>query len=183
MRTSLFSTIIADGERRRREGAVQGVRFAEVKEITDDGLYILEWLSGPVRTRSAPARAARFMAGKERGAYFPFEIDDEVVVGFIDGDLDQPVILGALWSDQDPPPSGVDTSSNNNSRAIVSREGSRLAFDDTSGATTVLLESAGGIQILLDDAGKSLTLKFNDSTKIVLNAQGVTVTGATINLN
>lgn len=183
MRHSLFSTIMADSEQRQREGAVPGLRFAEVKEITDDGLYILEWLSGPVRSRSAPARVARFMAGKERGAYFPFEIDDEVVVGFIDGNLDQPVILGALWSDVDPPPSEVDTSDSNNTRAIVSREGSRLAFDDTTGSTTVLLKSAGGIQILLDDAGKSLTLQFNDSTKIVLNAQGVSVTGTTINLN
>ena len=83
----------------------------------------------------------------------------------------------------DPPPSEVDTSDSNNIRAIVSREGSRLAFDDTTGSTTVLLKSAGGIQILLDDAGKSLTLQFNDSTKIVLNAQGVSVTGTTINLN
>jgi uncharacterized protein involved in type VI secretion and phage assembly len=123
------------------------------------------------------------MAGKERGAYFPFEIDDEVLVGFIDGCIDRPVILGALWSDQDPPPGEIDTSDSNNTRAIVSREGSRLAFDDTKGQTKVLLKSAGGIEIVLDDVSKSLTLKFDDSTKIVMNAQGVTVTGTQINLN
>lgn len=182
MHHSVFASIMSEAGRRTREGCVPGLRFAEVKEITDDG-YILEWLSGAVRSRSAPARAASFMAGRERGGYFPFEIDDEVIVGFIDGNIDQPVILGALWSDQDPPPTGLDTSDTNNTRAIVSRADSRLVFDDTTGTTSVLLESAGGIRIFLDDAAKSLTLEFNPSTKIVLNAQGVTVTGATINLN
>jgi uncharacterized protein involved in type VI secretion and phage assembly len=182
MTHAVIRRLMTETARHATEGTVSGLHYAEVKEITEDG-YIVEWLSGTVRSRSAPARVARFMAGKERGAYFPFEIDDEVLVGFIDGCIDQPVILGALWSDQDPPPGEIDTSDSNNSRAIVSREGSRLAFDDTKGQTKVLLKSAGGIEIILDDVSKSLTLKFDDSTKIVMNAQGVTVTGTQINLN
>lgn len=174
--------IISECVRAVGEGSVAGLRYGEVKEITADG-YILQWLSGTVRSLSAPARVARFMAGKERGAYFPFEIGDEVLVGFIDGCIDQPVIIGALHSDQDPVPGEVDTSDSNNTRALVSREGSRLSFDDTKGQTKVLLKSAGGIEIVLDDVAKSLTLKFNDSTKIVMNAQGVSITGTQINLN
>jgi uncharacterized protein involved in type VI secretion and phage assembly len=183
MHHGIFSTLMADSEQRQRTGAVQGLRYAEIRGVTEDGLYLLEWLSGPVRSPSAPARALRFMAGNRRGAYFPFEVGDEVLAGFIDGDLDQPVILGALWSDQDPPPDGVDTTETNNTRAIVSREGSRLAFDDSPAATSVLLKSAGGIEILLDDAGMSLTIKLNETTKIVLSAAGVTITGTIINLN
>ena len=109
----LLHACMADRERAQRAGAVTGLRFAEVKEITDDG-YILQWLSGAVRSPSAPARAASFMAGKERGAYFPFEVGDEVVVGFDDGNLDQPVILGALWSDIDAPPRRSTPSDTNN---------------------------------------------------------------------
>ena len=180
--THIVRRLIHESVRAVSEGGIAGLRYGEVKEITDDG-YILEWLSGTVRSRSAPARVARFMAGKERGAYFPFEIGDEVLAGFIDGCIDQPVIIGALHSEQDPVPGEVDTSDSNNTRAIVSREGSRLSFDDTKGQTKVLLKSAGGIEILLDDAAKSLTIKLNDSTKIVMNAQGITVTGAQINLN
>lgn len=182
MRHSVFSVMMEDTDARRRGAGVMGLRFAEVKEITDEG-YILEWLSGAVRSRSAPARAASFMAGNERGAYFPFEIDDEVVVGFIDGDLDQPVILGALWSDVDRPAPDVDTSGDNNTRSIVSRAGHELAFDDTESQGKVLLKSAGGIQILMDDAAGSLTIQLDDSTKIVLDSSGVTVNGSTINLN
>ncbi|MGB4827042.1 MAG: phage baseplate assembly protein V [Paracoccaceae bacterium] len=182
MTRHVLSNLIHQTHRHASEVALPGLRYAEVIEITDKG-YILEWLSGSVRSRSAPARAARFMAGSERGAYFPFEVHDEVVVGFIDGHIDEPVILGALWSAQDKPPKDIDTSDSNNTRAIVSREGSRLAFDDTKGQTQVLLKSAGGISITLDDKAKSLTLKFDDTAMIVLDAKGVTVKGTAINLN
>lgn len=150
MRSGLFSTVFADLEDRERAGLVPGLRYAEVAEITDEG-YVLEWLTGTVRSRSAPARTARFMAGNERGAYFPYEVGDEVVVGFEDGNIDRPVILGGLWSDQDAPPSNVDTTSSNNTRSIVSREKSELTFDDTQSATKVLLKSAGGMQLAMDD--------------------------------
>lgn len=182
MSDMLFSTLMADSEDRQRRGAVSGLRYAEVTEITDDG-YVLKWLSGDVRSSSAPARAAQFMAGGSRGAYFPHEIGDEVVVGFIDGHLDQCVVLGGLHSDQDPPPQNADTSDSNNTRTIVSREGSELTFDDTVGATKVTLRSAGGIEITLDDKEHKLTVKFDESNMIELSAAGVTVTGKVINLN
>ena len=182
MAHDVLSQMMQNAASRAMGASILGLRFAEVKEITDKG-YVLEWLSGTVSTRSAPARVARFMAGNERGAYFPFEINDEVVVGFIEGNIDDPVILGALWSDQDKLPSDVDTSDSNNTRAFVSREGSRLSFDDTTGQTKVLLKSAGGISIILDDKAKSLTLQFDEGTKIVMDASGVTVTGKSINLN
>jgi uncharacterized protein involved in type VI secretion and phage assembly len=178
----VFDILLADAEERDRGSCVPGLRYAEIKEIRDDG-YILTWLSGPVSSPSAPARAASFMAGKERGGYFPFEIGDEVVVGFIDGHQDQPVIVGALWSDIDPVPPNVDATSSNNTRSIVSRAGSELTFDDTSGATSITLKSAGGMKLVLDDKAQTLTIQFNDSTKIELSTAGVTVKGSTINLN
>ncbi len=180
--SGLFSTLLSDREDRQRSNPVTGVRFAEVSGITDDG-YELRWLSGPVESTSAPARAAAFMAGNERGAYFPFEIGDEVVVAFEDGHLDRPVILGALWSDQDRPPPNADTSPSNNIRTIVSRAGSEVTFDDTQGATKLTIKSAGGIEITLDDAQKKLSIKLDASNSIELSAAGVTVKGATINLN
>ncbi|MGL4397978.1 MAG: phage baseplate assembly protein V [Hyphomicrobium sp.] len=177
-----FFTSLLDTAADTSRSNVPGLRLAEVAQITEDG-YILTWLSGTTRTASAPARAASFMAGKERGGYFPFEIGDEVVVGFVDGCEDMPIILGALWSDIDLPPQGVDTSDTNNTRAIISREKSKLVFDDTQGATSITLESAGGMKLVLDDKGKKLLIQFDTSTTIELSAQGVTVKGTKINLN
>jgi uncharacterized protein involved in type VI secretion and phage assembly len=180
--TDFFTALLDSTDSLERSCGAQPLRLAEIASIEDEG-YVLGWLSGTVRTPSAPARAIAFMAGKERGAYFPFEVGDEVLVGFIDGDIDQPVILGALWSDVDPPPQGVDTSADNNTRAIVSRAKSKLVFDDTQGATSVTVESAGGMKLVLDDKGKKLLIQFDTSTSIELSAQGVTVKGSSINLN
>ncbi|MBK4216492.1 hypothetical protein JJJ17_11195 [Paracoccus caeni] len=178
MRHSIFTAMNAAS----RPGDVRGLRLAEVKSIDERG-YILTWLSGNVRSDSAPARAASFMAGKERGAYFPYEQGDEVVVGFVDNDENYPIILGALWSSQDPPPPDADTSSSNNTRTIVSREGHQLTFDDTKQAGKVLLQSKGGMKIEMDDAAKTLTIQLDDSNKITFALAGITVTGTVINLN
>ena len=50
------------------------------------------------------ARLASPDAGKERGFFFRPEPGDEVVVGFLNDDPRQPVILGALYSSKNAPP-------------------------------------------------------------------------------
>lgn len=181
--SSFTALLLDDIAGRSGGGAVPGLRYAEIIRKENDGTYILQWLSGAVRSDSAPARVATFMAGAERGAYFPFEVGDEVVVGFIEGHQDQPVILGALWSDQDQPPAYADTSSDNNIRMIESRAGSSLTFNDTSGATALKLKSAGGMEFIMDDKAQTLTIKFDASTSIEMSPAGITVKGAKINLN
>ncbi|WNO11495.1 phage baseplate assembly protein V [Teredinibacter sp. KSP-S5-2] len=207
MLNNAYAQIMQPQEDAQRSGRIQGLRYAEVIRIEEEG-HILQWLSGNVATESAPARVASFMAGKERGAFFAPEVGDEVVVGFEEGDLDSPVILGALWSDVDAPPTQADTSEDNNIRTIVSRMGHEITFDDTQGEGKVLIKTKAGLQALMEDkdskvtikvddsnmieitntgitllAGTTLTLKVNDSNKIEISASGVTVSGQTINLN
>ena len=50
------------------------------------------------------ARLATLDAGDERGTFFRPEIDDEVVVGFLDGDPRFPVVLGQCHSSAKPAP-------------------------------------------------------------------------------
>ena len=52
-RHSIFAAIHQSGT----SPQVRGLRLAEVDEVTDKG-YILKWLSGTIRSKSAPARAA-----------------------------------------------------------------------------------------------------------------------------
>ena len=135
----------------RSQGSAQlGLAFAEVTGRSDDG-FTLGYYSGNLDAASAPARVATLMAGGGRGAFFMPEVGDEVVVGFEMGDLSRPVILGALWSDVDSPPSQADTSDSNNVRTIVSRAGHEVTFDDTPGAGKIVIKTAGGFHITLDD--------------------------------
>lgn len=74
-------------------------------------------------------------AGKNRGWFFIPEIDDEVVIGFVHGDAQHPVLLGCLWNGKDKPagknPGGNDT------RLLKSRAGSTVTFDDKNSSITI----------------------------------------------
>ena len=67
-------------------------------------------------------------AGKNRGWFFIPEKDDEVLVMFEHGDVNRPLVVGALWGGKDKPPDknpgGVPR------RMIKSRAGSKITFDD-----------------------------------------------------
>ena len=179
----VFHRMLEFAESWQRQQPQFGLAFAEVTAIDDDG-YTLSYLSGNHDAPSAPARVAAPMAGHKRGAYFMPEIGDEVVVGFELGNLNRPVILGALWSDVDAPPASADTSSSNNVRTITSRAGHEVTFDD-SAAGKIQIKTVGGMEITLDDAGQKITIKTTgvvSTSRIVLdgvawNHQHATGTG------
>jgi uncharacterized protein involved in type VI secretion and phage assembly len=67
-------------------------------------------------------------AGKNRGWFFIPEKDDEVLVMFEHGDLNRPLVVGALWNGKDKPP---DKNPGGNPRRVIkSRQGSKITFDD-----------------------------------------------------
>ncbi len=158
-------------ERWQRTAPQLGLAFAEVASVDDDG-YTLNYYSGNHDAPSAPARVAAPMAGGGRGAYFMPEVGDEVVVGFEMGNLDRPVILGALWSDVDQPPSQADTSSSNNVRTIVSRAGHEVTFDD-SPEGKIRIKTNGGFEITIEDGiAPKIAIKTTgniNSSRIVLD--------------
>ena len=46
-------------------------------------------------------RIVSYMAGKDRGVFWLPEVEDEVLVCFLNGDFNQPVVLGGLWNGTD----------------------------------------------------------------------------------
>ena len=134
-----------------RERRVFGLVTARVMRIGDHGEYFLRYLSLGEDEESAPARVMAPMAGDRRGMHFFPEVDDEVVVAFENGNTNYPIILGAVWNNETPPPDQAQEGSSNDIRTIVTRSGHELTFDDTPGAEKVLLKTQGGHQILLDD--------------------------------
>lgn len=138
-----------------REQPVYGLVTAKVDRIEDDGTYRLKFhgMNGQDDDdQSAPARVMMPMAGTRRGIHFFPEKGDEVIVGFQVGDTNTPIILGAVWNRDDPPPNQAQQSASNNIRTIVSRSNHELTFDDTAGAEKITLKSQAGHQVVLDDA-------------------------------
>jgi len=180
-----FSLLLRSDEDEQRAGAIGGLVYAEVANVTEDG-YELEFLSGTLDETSAPARVATLMARDGYGAYFMPEVGDEVVVGFELGDITKPVILGSLWNDKHKPPAQADTDASNNVRTIVSRSGHEVTFDDSPGAGKIVIKTKGKMEITLEDTppGK-ITIKSTGNiatSRIVLdgvawNHQHATGTG------
>src|SRR5881397_3606107 len=101
-----------------------GVVTALVKEIDKKGRLKLEfkWLTKDGH-RSAWAPVAAALAGKQRGAFFMPEVDDEVLVAFEHGDFDHPFVVGFLWNGVDTPPETT-----NKNRVIKTPGGHELRF-------------------------------------------------------
>jgi len=109
------------------------------------------------------ARISSFMAGKERGAFFLPEMDDEVLVAFENGDVNKPFIIGALWNGKDTPPE-TNSDGKNNKRVIKSRSGHILQFDDKNGEEKLTIKSAKGHTIEMADKSGSETFSIIDKS-------------------
>lgn len=96
-------------------------------------------------------------AGKNRGWFFIPEVDDEVLVMFEHGDIDHPIVVGALWNPKDKPP---DKNPGSNPRRVIkSRAGSKIIFDDDE------------MKLVIEDGGGKGRITFDaNSNKIVLEA-------------
>ena len=71
---------------------------------------------------SAPVRMAQPYAGSDHGMHFPLHKGTEVLLAFIDGDPDRPIIQSAVPNPETPSPVNVD---NQTMSAITRREGTR----------------------------------------------------------
>lgn len=104
------------------------------------------------------ARLAMPMAGQERGWMTIPEIEDEVLVSFVRGDINNAIVVGSLYNGVDTPPY-ANEDEENNLRVFQSRSGHRLTFDDTEGEERIeLILHNEEIQVVWDSANKVLSV-------------------------
>ena len=117
------------------------------------------------------ARLATLDAGDQRGTFFRPEIDDEVVVGFLDGDPRFPIVLGQCHSSAKPAPEPAND--DNHVKGYQSRSKIKLTFDDDK--KVVILETPGGSKLTLSDDQKSASLVDQNGNKVTLDDGGITL--------
>jgi len=120
-------------------------------------------------------RVASLDAGSNRGAYFRPEVGDEVIVGFINDDPRQAVVLGMLNSSSKPSPQP--TTSANNIKGFTSRSNMQILFDD--GQNNITLVTPNGNKVFIDDSGTQIALTDQNQNSITMNSSGITLTSAT----
>ena len=170
---SVFATLLQPQLEQSREQRVFGVVSAKVTGIMDDGTYEMSYLSMGAGEPSAPARVMMPMAGSKRGTFFMPEVGDEVIVAFEAGDVNLPVILGAVWNEESETPDQAHSSPDNNFRTIVSRCGHEITFDDSPGQCKITIKTKGGHKLEMDDTppGK-ITMESALGCKMVMDDAG-----------
>jgi Rhs element Vgr protein len=155
--------------------ANSGVQIAKVKQIHEDPdgefrvLITLPVFKGTDDNDGIWARLAFPYASAEAGFFFFPEVNDEVLVTFINNDPRHAVITGALYSSKNKPKHTPDEE--NTIKSIYTKSGINISFDDDKKILTV--ETPGSNSIILDDDAKSITVEDENSNIMVMNDSGI----------
>jgi phage baseplate assembly protein gpV len=158
-----------------RASKIRGVQLAIVVDNKDGegnpGYRVkvkFPWLNDQETTFWA--RIAVPMGGPERGTYVLPEIDDQMLVVFEHGDVDRPIVIGALWSKKQEPVE-VNDSAKNNTKLIKSRCGHRIVFDDKDGAERiVIVDRTNKNKIVLDSAARTVKIESDGDIEVIAKA-------------
>jgi uncharacterized protein involved in type VI secretion and phage assembly len=120
-------------------------------------------------------------ASKNRGWFFIPEKDDEVLVMFEHGDLNRPLVVGALWNGKDKPP---DKNPGGNPRRVIkSREGSKITFDDEK-EQLIIEDGAQKGRITIDAKANKITIEALDGDVCFQSPKGdMIIVAKSIDLN
>lgn len=135
-------------------GPLLGLVFARVCSVDDPAKLGRVKVALPTLSASVESAWARVLqpgAGSKHGVYWPLEMNDEVVVGFVGGHPELPIVLGALWSKSRL--GGVPEAARRDHRLLTSASGHLLRFDDTAGAEKLELIAAKGENAISLDVG------------------------------
>jgi Rhs element Vgr protein len=118
------------------------------------------------------ARLSNFYSTSGAGAFFLPEVGDEVILGFLNEDPRFPVILGSMYSSSKIKPfAGVEPNEKNSKKAIVSKSGISVEFDDENKIWTVATPNKN--TIIISDKDKQITIKDENQNSIVMSSNGI----------
>lgn len=152
--------------------AVNGLVVGMVTKIHEDEeslgrVEIAVQLDGDA-THKIWARLLSPYASNGFGAYFYPEVGDEVIVGFVNDDPRDAIIMGAVHGKNKAP---YTPDADNFIKGWVTKQKMKLTFDDEKKIITI--ETPGGNKAILDDDAKSITLQDMNSNKVTLSDSGI----------
>ena len=156
-------------------GAIKGLQIGIVVKLEGDpdGQDRIQ-VRIPVIDNNADGiwtRLASLDAGDKRGACFRPEIGDEVIVGFINEDPRDAVIVGMVHSSKLPAP--IPAKDANDEKGFTTRSKMHISFNDET--KTIKIDTPGGNSITLDEKGKSIEIVDQSSNKITMKPAGISL--------
>lgn len=119
-------------------------------------------IGGDASYESHWAPLVTWLAGSQMGAFFLPHVNDEVLLAFNDGNLEEPFVIGSLWNGKDKPPVSESERIANDQTKISkfkSHGGNEIIFDDEQGKCKLTMTTSKGQKVLLDDENQKIEIK------------------------
>lgn len=154
---------------------VNGLQIAVVVQLKDDPTgedrILVKIPTIDSKGTGSWARVATLDAGEKRGSFFRPDIGDEVVVGFLNDDPRDPIVLGMFNSSAKPAP--LKASDKNDRKGFFTRSELKIVFDDDQKA--IAIETPGGNKITISDATKGIAIEDSHGNSLILNESGISI--------
>jgi uncharacterized protein involved in type VI secretion and phage assembly len=141
----------------------------------------LPWLDDDFSSAWAPVM--QLGAGPSSGTFFLPAVHDEVLVGFEQGQIDRPVVIGGLFNGVDTPPTYEQWLDNGdvNGRGIYSRKGHYIEFWDDDKSAIILATAGDEASIALSAADRKLVFQTQGAFEVTADGE-IKVHGSKITL-
>lgn len=154
-------------------GGIQGLQIGKVVHLATDpdgeDRILVRLPAIDNNAQGIWSRVACLDAGSERGTFFRPELQDEVIVGFINNDPNDAIVLGMLNSSAKKAP--LRASDDNHEKGIFTRSKMRVHFHDQT--KTITIDTPAGNSIKLDEAGKTIEIKDQNNNKVAMSPTGI----------
>jgi uncharacterized protein involved in type VI secretion and phage assembly len=163
-----------------------GAYLARVVAVKDPSslnrVQVRVYNTDAVADQDAPvwARVAVPFAGGNRGAFFIPDVDDEVLVIYLNGDSRFPIVVGSLWNGNDKAPDSFGGSGESVDRwTLTGKAGTKIAIIEDSSGPTVQFTTPGGLSGKMTDSDSSIEFMDSSGTSVRIDPKGVTVDAPT----
>jgi type VI secretion system secreted protein VgrG len=117
-------------------------------------------------------RVAQSAAGSWGGTWFLPRVGDEVLVAFLEGDPDRPIVTGSVYGKDSPPP--FDPGANRSQSGIRTRsyksdssdDANILRFEDKKGSEEVLLHAQKDLNVKVEHARDVVIMQSHDTLTV-----------------
>ena len=127
------------------------------------------------------ARVATPIAGAGYGVVMLPDAGDEVLVGFVGGNMTMPVVIGSLYNGSAQPADEPVDGSEVKRWTVTGHRGTRIAIDEADGPS-VTLETPGGVMVKVSDDGAKVTCTNGTSSVTIESAEISVETPGTVKI-
>lgn len=104
----------------------------------------------------SPDAGSSEKVSRNRGFVFIPEKDDQVIIGFEDGNIARPIVIGSVFHGKN----GIGGNQNNDRKSLITKSGHTLSMDDSGG---ILLKDKTDLNFIAIDGKNAVTVKTDNS--------------------